>query len=309
MIKNSILVIGAGELGTATVDGIVNHPSYDPSSSSLTLMLRPSNNHPATPEKQTKLRRFQDRGVKSTPGDIDHDSLESLTHVFSSYAIVIQAAGMMSPPGTLHKVTQAVLDAGVSLYIPWQHGVDYDVIGRGGGEGLFSEQVGVREMLRAQYKTHWLIVSCGMFMSFLFEEWWGVVTKLPDGGFKVTALNSWEDWITATTAADIGKITAELLFRPDTPRDQPVFIAGDTLTYAGLADTLSKVTGKEVKRDVWPLAYLKEEAKRDPRDKLKKYRIVFSEGKGLSWPMKDTWSAKNGIEMEDVATWARAHYS
>ena len=306
MAPNAILVIGAGELGSAILESIANHPSFDRNTSTLTLLLRPSSIHPTSPEKQAQLRRFEDLGIALTPGDIDHDSLELLTRSFSAYATVIQAAGMTSPSGSMTKITQAVLAAGVSLYIPWQHGVDYDIIGREGGQGLFSEQVGVREMLRTQDKTRWLILSCGIFMSFLFEDFWGVVKRLPSGSFQVTALNSWEDWITATTAADIGKITAELLFKPDAPRDQPVFIAGDTLTYAELAGTLRQETGKEVSEEVWPLAYLKEESRKDPDNKLKKYRVVFSEGRGLSWPKNDTWSARNGIEMEDVATWIRA---
>ena len=171
---------------------------------------------------------------------------------------------------------------------------------------MFSEQIEVREMLRSQKKTQWLIISCGLFMSFLFEDFWGVVTRAANRKLKVTALNSWQDWVTATTARDIGHCTAELLFRPEAPRDSVVFIAGDTMTFSELADTVQEATGEEVERVVWPLEYLREESKNAPNDKLKKYRVVFSEGKGLSWPKEGTWSAQNGIEMESIAEWLRS---
>ena len=301
------MVIGAGELGTAILDGIATHAAFNPSQTSLTVLLREASIHSAAPEKQAQLQHFRDHGIGSVPGDIVHDSLEALTSTFSSYPTVIHAAGLALPSGTQTKITQAVLAAGVRLYIPWQHGVDYDIIGRAGGFGIFDQQIDVREMLRGQNQTHWLIISCGIFMSFLFEESWGVVARLADRRIKITALNSWEDMITATTARDIGRCTAELLLRPNMPRDRPVFIAGDTLSYAELADTIERVTGKEVLRDVWPLAYLKEEFQNHPNDQAKRYRVVFSEGKGLSWPKDKTWNAANGVEMEDVATWVNTN--
>jgi hypothetical protein len=41
-----------------------------------------------------------------------------------------------------------VLQAGVERYVPWQFGVDYDVVGRGSGQEVFDEQSDVRDMLR-----------------------------------------------------------------------------------------------------------------------------------------------------------------
>jgi len=309
MNESSILVIGAGELGLAIVESLAGHPSFDRTTTRLAVLLRGSSLQSTMPEKVSQRQHFHTLNVDLVPGDIDNDSLEVITQTFSAYNSVIHAAGMASPSGTMTKVTKAVLKAGVGFYIPWQHGVDYDVIGREGGQGLFIEQIDVRDMLRAQTRTRWVIISCGIFMSFLFEEFWGVVGRSEDGMIKVTALNSWDDWITTTTADDIGRCTAELLFMKDPPRDKPVYIAGDTLTYAALADIIGRVTGKEVVRDVWSLACLREASKKDPSNKLKKYRVVFSEGQGLSWLKADTWNAKHGIEMEDVAAWVKANLS
>ena len=307
MDKDSMLVIGAGELGTEILECLANHLSFDPSKRTLTVLLRPSSVESASPEKQVQLQHFRDLDIGLTLGDIDHDSLEHLRDIFSSFSTVIHAAGMTSPPGTMTKVTKAVLEARVGMYIPWQHGVDYDVIGREGGQGMFSEQIGVREMLRAQSATHWLIISCGIFMSFLFEDFWGVVSKRADGTIQVNALNSWEDMVTATTARDIGRCTAELLLKPDMPRDQPVYIAGDTMTYSDFAGTVQRESGMDVVREVWPLEYLRAESERCPEDKLKRYRVVFAEGRGVSWPKESSWNAKNNVEMEGFGDWVKAN--
>ena len=304
---DSILVIGAGELGTSILESLAHHPLFDSRSISLTLLLRASSINSQASEKRAQLQHFHDLGIQLVAGDIDHDSQDALAALFAPFKTVVHAAGMTSPPGTQTKLTHAVLQAGVRLYMPWQHGVDYDAIGPDGGRGLFCEQLGVRALLRGQNATQWLIVSCGMFMSFLFEDFWGVVTWLEDGLLRATALNSWEDRLTVTSARDIGRCTAELLLRKDAPRIRPVFIAGETFTYAEFADTLERTTGKAVVREVWPLEYLRKESENDPGDKLKQYRVVFAEGTGLSWPKAESWNALNGIETEDVATWVKAN--
>ncbi|KAK5058659.1 hypothetical protein LTR84_010923 [Exophiala bonariae] len=319
---NSILVLGAGELGHAILSSLLANPRYNTPSAptTITLLVRPATlAHPGE-AKLKQQNSYRAQGVRLVAGDIDADDEATLTDIFRPYSTVIHAGGMNSPAGTITKITRAVLAAVVKLYMPWQHGVNYDAIGRDGGEGLFSEQVDVRDLLRSQSATQWVIVSCGIFMSFLFEEYWGVVVKkqqaVGEGGsagqegtrIRVTALNSWDDIITVTTAEDIGRCAAELVLDSDAPRDRPVYIAGDTLTYRAFADTLQSVTGVEVVRDVWPVDYLRELSRNDPDDKLKKYRVVFAEGTGLSWPVEGTWSSERGFEMQRVADWVRKNY-
>ncbi|KIX94063.1 uncharacterized protein Z520_10089 [Fonsecaea multimorphosa CBS 102226] len=322
----SILVLGAGELGLAILDAILSHPDFSPSTTRLTLLIRPSSLTSPSPAQQSQQSLLRSRGVVLMGGDIESSLQSSLAELFAPFTAVIHAGGMTLPPGTMTKVTRAVLDARVGYYVPWQHGVDYDVIGREGGRGMFSEQIDVREMLRGQVqnggtKTDWAIVSCGMFMSFLFEDFWGIVRRVPSPSpspdarrekIQLTALNSWDDLITTTTAEDIGKCTAQLLFTGDSPVNTPVYIAGDTLTYGAFADTVEPVVsplGIEVVRQVWPLTFLREESEKDPGDKIKRYRVVFAEGKGLSWPKERTWSAMQGIKMEGVDEYARRLFS
>ncbi|KIW68321.1 hypothetical protein PV04_04274 [Phialophora macrospora] len=321
----SILVIGAGELGLAIIHAILSHRLYSPATTTLTLMLRPrSLTHPSA-EKAEQTARLRGLGVAIIPGDIEALSAADLTALLrpgpgegAGYTAVLHAGGMTLAAGTMVKLTRAVLDARVPWYMPWQHGVDYDVIGPEAGGGLFREQVAVREMLRNQthHTTDWVILSCGIFMSFLFEPFWRVVERVPSrtqaqapapARVMITALNSWDALITATAADDIGTATAEVLFSPDAPVNQPVYIAGETLTYGDLAATLARVLeprGVVVARArVWGLEELKRESEMDDADKLKKYRLVFAEGSGVSWPKEETWSARRGIRMTGVEEW------
>ena len=308
MTRNSILILGAGELGLAILKSLTSNPRYSQDGTPVTVMLRPSSVNSSEPEKKKQLHQIRDLGVSIVSGNTEEDSESRLSDTFAPFGTVIHAGGMTAPPGVQTKITKAVLKAGVGLYIPWQFGVDYDIIGPTGGFGLFAEQYSIRELLRSQSETKWIIVSNGIFTSFIFEDLWGVVKKLDDGKVKVTALNTWDDWITATDAKDIGRCTAELVLNDDEPRNQAVYIAGDTLTYHEFADVIESETGKDVVRDVWPLANLKEKARQDPDNKLRKYHVAFSEGKGLSWPKEKSWNVERGMEMQDVAGWIRENW-
>ena len=67
----------------------------------------------------------------------------------------------------------------------------------------------MRETLRAQDKTEWVISSTGLFTSFLFEPDFAVVDFEND---TVNALGSLETSVTLTTPDDIGKLTADIVF-------------------------------------------------------------------------------------------------
>lgn len=196
------------------------------------------------------------------------------------------------------KVTKAVLAAKVDLYIPWQWGVDYDVIGKSGGLGLFSEQCDVRDLLRGQNHTSWYIVSCGVFMSFLFEDFWGVVVRNNQGKITgVRALGGWDHLITATTVEDIARCNAELLLSDTNTnhRNRAMYIAGDTMTYDEFADLVERTTGHTIERELWSTEYLKSKSSEEPENKLLKYRVVFSEDKGLAWKKESIYNTSKGI--------------
>ena len=101
------------------------------------------------------------------PGDLAVGSVEELASQFQAFDALINCTGFIGGPGFQRKVTRAVLDAGVKRYVPWQFGVNYDVVGRGSPQELWDEQLDVRDMLRSQDRTEWIIVSTGIFTSFI----------------------------------------------------------------------------------------------------------------------------------------------
>lgn len=299
--SRSILVLGAGELGLEVLRRLAKRVVTVPGTS-VTVLLRQSTIQSTAPAKQKNLGELRALGVEFLAGDLVEESAEELAALFHSFDTVIGCTGFVAGRSIQLKLARAVLAAGVKRYFPWQFGVDYDLIGRGSAQDLFDEQLDVRDLLRAQTKTEWVIVSTGMFTSFLFEPSFGVVDLANN---TVHALGSWGNAVTVTTAEDIGVLTAEVVFAEPRIANQIVYTAGDTITYGRLADLIDAELGLKVKRQTWTVPYLKEELAKDPANPLKKYRVVFAEGKGVSWDPSQSFNARRGIAVVDVATWIR----
>ena len=297
----SILVLGAGELGLPMLRHLAKHVARVPGST-LSVLLRPTTIASRDPDKQRDLAAIRALGVQSVPGDLADDPAEALASTFKSFHTVVGCTGFVGGAGTQRKLARAVLAAGVRRYVPWQFGVDYDVIGRGSAQNLFDEQLDVRDLLRGQGATTWIIVSTGMFTSFLFEGSFGVVDLAQN---TVHALGSWDNAVTVTTPEDIGALTAAVLFAEPAIRNQVVYTAGDTLTYGQLADTVDAVLDTKVRRTAWSVPELEAELARDPENAIKKYRVVFAQGRGVSWSLDGTFNATHGIVTTGVAQWAR----
>lgn len=297
----SILVLGAGELGLEVLRHLAKR-AVSSGGIDLSVLLRPATVGSADPGKQRDLATIRSLGVQIVSGDLAADSPGELAALFQRFHTVVGCTGFVGGPGTQLKIARAVLDAGVARYVPWQFGVDYDVIGRGSAQDLFDEQLDVRDLLRAQARTAWLIISTGMFTSFLFEPSFGVVDLAQN---TVHALGSWENAVTVTTSGDIGALTAEILLAEPPITDQIVYTAGDTITYARLADTVDSVLGRKMERTEWSVAHLQDELAKDPNDPMKKYRAVFAQGQGVAWEMEQTYNARHRIPVTNVEQWAR----
>ncbi len=140
-------------------------------------------------------------------------------------------------------------------------------------------------------RTEWVIVSTGMFTSFLFEPSFGVVNLAHN---TVNALGSWDNAVTVTTPEDIGALTTEIVFAKPRIANRIVHIAGETLSYKRLADTVDAVLGRHVRRTAWSVPRLKDELAEEPGDAIRKYRVVFAEGKSVAWGCRATHSMRNG---------------
>jgi hypothetical protein len=300
-IKN-ILVLGAGELGTEILLSLAQHPALS-SKTNISVLLRPSSITSPSPSKAAELERLKANNITLVPADISTLSQSTLSSLFSAYDTIISATGFSAGRGTQLKLARAVLDAGVPRYIPWQFGVDYDIIGRGSAQDLFDEQLDVRDVLRSQDRTKWVIISTGMFTSFLFERAFGVVDA--EKGV-VTALGSWENRVTVTAPADIGRVTAEIAHGESFgDPDNVVYVAGDTVSYGRVADIVESVIGKAFERRVRTVDAAKRDLAQEPENGLFKYQIVFGEGRGVAWNAEETWNAQRGMRLQAAEEWAR----
>jgi threonine dehydrogenase-like Zn-dependent dehydrogenase len=293
--SRGILVIGAGELGTSMLRALARR-----SGPAITVLLRPS----TSPQRARLLDELAGLGVAVQEADVATASAAELAAILTGFDVVVSCLGFAAGPGTQRKLAEAALAAGVARYLPWQFGVDYDAIGRGSPQDLFDEQLDVRDLLRGQQDTEWIIVSTGMFTSFLFEPSFGVVNL---AGPAVHALGSWDTEVTVTTAEDIGALTAEIIHTEPRIANHVVYVAGDTLSYRDLADLVEHLTGTRVARDEWTVEHLLDELSSDPDDTMRKYRAVFAQGRGVAWPKALSFNAERGIATTDATEWAAAH--
>ena len=266
----------------------------------VSVLLRASAVESTDTAKQRDVAEIRDLGIKIVTGDILAASISELAAIFAPFDTVIGCAGFSAGRDTPMKLAKAALEAKLKRYFPWQFGVDFDVIGRGSPQDLFDAQIDVRDLLRAQDKTDWVVISTGMFTSFLFEPIFEVVDLEKN---VVNALGSLDTEVTLTTPDDIGALTAEVVFAQPAIRNEIVYLAGDTLTYGEVADTLQKVLGRPFAKEVWTVPHLKSELAKDPNNHIMKYRAVFAEGKGVAWPKHNSFNERNGIHVTTAEQW------
>ena len=300
----SILVIGAGELGMPIL-GSLSRYAPSPTSTKISVLVRPATIASEAPDKKEIIAKLRALGISMLSGDIVNSSPAELSNLFKPFHTIVGCTGFSAGPSIQLKVAHAVLDAGVSRYFPWQFGVDYDIIGRGSAQDLFDEQLDVRDLLRGQSKTEWVIISTGMFTSFLFEPSFEVVDLEND---NVHALGNLSNEVTLTTPEDIGKLTALILF-DENPRivNEVVYVAGDTVTYGEVAQCLEQEFGRKFKRSVWSVETLENELESDPDNFIRKYRIVFAKAKGVAWPIKNTYNAQKKVDVQTLKGWVHDH--
>ncbi|KAL1835731.1 hypothetical protein VTJ49DRAFT_6156 [Mycothermus thermophilus] len=305
----SILLLGSGELGTAILHSLTAHPSYNPAvTTKLSILRRPESLASGT---QSSLPTPLGRGGRTVTityeaADLAHDPIPTLAALFRTYDVVIHAGGFTAPRGTLLRVAEAAVQAGVKRFFPWQFGADYEAIAAAGGGGgvehsghreLFGEMLAVRELLRRQEWTKWTIVSTGLFMSFLFLRGFGVVDL---EGRKVRALGGWDTRVTVTEVEGIGRMVAEMVFNPGEEmagRSGVVYVAGDTVSYRDVADIVEEVYGGGFEREVLDMERLKKRIEEEPGDVMPKYQHVFGAGVGVSWEKEKTANYQRGIKL------------
>lgn len=301
--SQNILVLGAGELGLPVLRHLARR-AKDVKGARISVLLRASAVESDDPGKQRDIGEIRHLGIEIVVGDLVKSSIDELAMVFARYDTVIGCAGYAAGIDTPMKLARAALQARIPRYFPWQFGVDFDVIGRGSPQDIFDAQLDVRELLRGQHETEWVIISTGMFMSYLFEPEFGVVDLQANA---VHALGSLDTAVTLTTPDDIGALTAEVVFSKPRIRDEIVYLAGDTVTYAEVADKLQSGLGHPFSRHEWTEQYLLDELARDPNNMMRKYRAAFAQGRGVAWEKSGTFNQHRAIPVTDVASWINAN--
>lgn len=295
--SRNILVLGAGELGMPVLRNLARRAT-DIDGAKISVLLRESAVESGDSSKQRDIAEIREAGIEIVLGDLVNDTIDELASLFSRYDTVIGCAGYAAGINTPMKLAKAALQSGIPRYFPWQFGVDFEAIGRGGPQDIFDAQLDVRALLRAQDKTEWVIISTGMFMSYLFEPEFGVVDL---ENSEVHALGSLDNAVTLTTPDDIGVLTAEIVFFEPMIRNEIVFLAGDTVTYGEVADKLGAALGRRFMRSVWTVPFLMEELANDPKNMMRKYRAAFAIGRGVAWDKAGTFNDRHGIPVTDLS--------
>ena len=296
----SILVLGAGELGLPVIRNLAKK-AKEFNNVTVTVLLRHGTIETTDPEKRKKVNEIKSLGVEMLAGDLSAPS-EDLVDIFKKYDAVVSCTGYASGAGGFQlKLAKAVLAAGVKRYFPWQFGVDFEVIGKGSPQDLFDEQLEVRELLRSQNRTKWVVISTGLFTSYLFEPFFEVINIEKQ---TINAIGSWNTAVTVTTPDDIGVLTADIFFREPVIEDCIVYIGGDTLTYRQLGEIAESLSGQTYTRSLSDVNELEAELKADPGNFVKKYRSIFGAGKGVSWDFEKTYNFQHGIKTTSAKQWA-----
>ncbi|MBF6618267.1 MAG: aromatic alcohol reductase [Candidimonas sp.] len=297
-----MLVLGAGQLGMAVLRELA--PRRQKAETPLTVLISPKSLESPSERDKKSTAELLGLGVDLLPFDLSTRTQEELTEVFKRFSTVINCTGFVAGPGTQMKVTHAALAAGVHRYFPWQFGVDYDIVGKGSGQPVFDEQYDVRTLLRSQDQTEWVIVSTGMFTSFLFEPAFGVVDF---NTRTVHGLGTWETKVTVTTPEDIGRLTTEVVLEQPRIANQIIYVASDTLSYGTLADIVDDVTDTQFTRGLLTHELLRNALARDPDDTMARYRTAFALGDGMWWDKALTYNESRSIPTTDVRSWLQGH--
>lgn len=301
-IKTSerVLVLGAGQLGAAVLDSLI--PAVTQHNGAVSVIVSPGSWDTQGKLQSETHQKLSDAGAEFIAVDVAASAIESLKNYFADFDTVINCMGFVAGAGTQIKITRAVLEAGVSRYFPWQFGVNYDVVGKGSGQPVWDEQYDVRTLLREQNTTQWVIVSTGMFTSFLFEPAFDVVNLSEN---TINALGGWNTQVTVTSPADIGRLTTEIYLHQPRIINEVIFVAGETTSYRKLAETVERVTNQTFAKDVLTLPTLLDELRLNPGDPMLRYRAAFARGDGMWWPMINTWNVQNNIPTQDIESWLK----
>lgn len=108
---------------------------------SIEVLLRPETLLSNDLDKQRALAEMRALSIGVVNGDLVKDDDAALFDHFRPYDLIISCTGFAAGRGAQLKIAKAALAAGAQRFVPWQFGVDYEVIGRGSAQDLQGDGV------------------------------------------------------------------------------------------------------------------------------------------------------------------------
>lgn len=205
------------------------------------------------------LRTYDEDNLAKSIGDVD---------------ILISAIGS-SGNTAREKLLKVLPSTKVSVYFPSEFGVDPDI------HDFSQEEWNRKREHMAQAKGSALKaricrVHCGLFLDDIMGPWLGLDV---DSG-KFESVGDASTPVSYTSLADAGKAVARLATMHGEVVPEKVYIAGDTISVAGIADLVEKAgVGHVVVSEVNLQEYKEKIVKEEPDDPWKYLRFLMGEGK------------------------------
>ena len=276
------LVVGFGNIGSSIVRALAS-ADYRGRLSPALLVRSSSLQNEA---KAAKVRSLQALGVELVHGDCDDPTAELAARLRGFHTVVSVVGGPSFRDAQLN-LLEACKQAGVKRFIPSDWSVDTEAAGEGHAlSRLYDNKRAVTEALRvSEPALDYVRVMPGLYAELLFSPWGGVDIA----NLTVTAPYSLDTRVTFTSTADIGRITAALLLSDDVHR-AVVNISSDTLTFAEIADTIERITGKAVQRRVWAASDIDAAIAAPTRSVKAEAAKFLGEGRGAWWEQSASWN-------------------
>lgn len=253
MSKN-IIIAGPGGLAKHFLDILLPNPAFK-----ITVLTR------------TAKPDLEARGASVSV--VDYASVPSLTAALraaSADTVLSFLVNFEDPEGQAlaqRNLVRASVDAGVRRFVPAEYANNVrDYPEPASGE---KDKQAFRDFVRAEAARSGLeytLVCCGLISDFLlplarrakkhFPEFPGPVDT--EKGV-VLVLGEPGQRISCTAADDVARAMVRVLTVPLGAWDEYTWITGDSVTYAGLADSLERVTGDKVERVYLPLPELEKQ--------------------------------------------------
>ncbi len=294
----TVLIVGAtGMLGAHLARGFLL-PEYR-ERVSLRLLVRKQTAE-AAGSKKDALDALVASGAQLVFGDVTGSSEAELTEAFRGVEVLVSALGIPQLADQLHLIAPAKA-AGVQWFVPSEFGDDAHLIGRGSAVPLFAVKLDVEAKVRSAGFPSLTFINTGVFSEYLISAFIGV--DLAAG--VITAPGSFDSATNTTPLAEIGRLTADAIVT-GRGRNQMLW-TGHYVTFADIADTIDRVTGKKIQRKVRTVADAEAAIAADPNDMSARFAVLYAKqaGEGMGVPDAESYATVYKLPQQSLEDFVR----